>query len=125
MQETEETRVRYLGSEDPLEEKMATFSSILTSRIPWIEEPGGLQSMHRKELDMNEHECTCDSPVRLCNFLQDKKASKCPNLGLNLGFLCSKPCNTLPSHCIVTECLVIHGSFQGRITEATLPLTEY
>ena len=33
------------GSEDPLEEEMATHSSILAWRIPWIEEPGGLQSM--------------------------------------------------------------------------------
>ena len=35
----------FLGREDPLEEKMATHSSILTWEIPWTEEPGGLQSM--------------------------------------------------------------------------------
>ena len=39
-----ETRVRSLGWEDPLEEEMATHSSILAWRIPWTEEPGGLQS---------------------------------------------------------------------------------
>ena len=33
-----------LGREDPLEEEMATYSSILAWRIPWVEEPGGLQS---------------------------------------------------------------------------------
>ena len=33
------------GLEDPLEEKMATYSTILSWKIPWIEEPGGLQSM--------------------------------------------------------------------------------
>ena len=44
MQETQETRVRSLGREDPLEESMATHSSILAWRIPWTEEPGGLQS---------------------------------------------------------------------------------
>ena len=38
-------RVRSLGWEDPLEEGMATQSSILAWRIPWTEEPGGLQSM--------------------------------------------------------------------------------
>ena len=38
-------RVRSLGGEDPLEEEMATHSSILAWRIPWTEEPGGLQSM--------------------------------------------------------------------------------
>ena len=38
-------RVRSLSQEDPLEEEMATFSSILAWRIRWTEEPGGLQSM--------------------------------------------------------------------------------
>ena len=39
------TQVRSLGREDPLEKGMATHSSILAWRIPWTEEPGGLQSM--------------------------------------------------------------------------------
>ena len=38
-------QVRSLGGEDPLGEGMATHSSILAWRLPWIEEPGGLQSM--------------------------------------------------------------------------------
>ena len=41
----QETRLRCLGQEDPLEKGMATHSSVLAWRIPWIEEPGGLQSM--------------------------------------------------------------------------------
>ena len=45
MQETQETWVQSLGPEDPIEEGMATYSSILAWRIPWIEEPGGLQSV--------------------------------------------------------------------------------
>ena len=45
MQERQEMQVRFLGGEDPLEEGMATQSSILAWRIPWTEEPGGLQSM--------------------------------------------------------------------------------
>ena len=40
-----ETQVRSLGREVPLEKEMATHSSILAWRIPWMEEPGGLQSM--------------------------------------------------------------------------------
>ena len=40
-----EMRIQFLGQEDPLEEGMTTHSSILTWRIPWTEEPGGLQSM--------------------------------------------------------------------------------
>ena len=46
-----ETRVRSLGWEDPLEKEMATHSSILAWRIPWTEEPGGLQSMGSQESD--------------------------------------------------------------------------
>ena len=41
----QETRVQSLGQTDPLEKRMATHSSILAWRIPWTEEPGGLQSM--------------------------------------------------------------------------------
>ena len=41
----QETLVQSLGQEDPLEKGMATHSSILAWRIPWTEEPGGLQSM--------------------------------------------------------------------------------
>ena len=40
----QETQVRSLGQEDPLEEEMATHSNILIGKIPWPEEPGGLQS---------------------------------------------------------------------------------
>ena len=41
----QQTQVRSLGQEDPLEKGMATHSSILAWRIPWTEEPGGLQSI--------------------------------------------------------------------------------
>ena len=40
----QETQVQSLGQEDPLEKEMATHSSILAWRIPWMEEPGRLQS---------------------------------------------------------------------------------
>ena len=40
-----ETQVQSLGWEDPLKKELATHSSILAWRIPWTEEPGGLQSM--------------------------------------------------------------------------------
>ena len=54
MQEMQETQVPSLGWEDPLEEGMATHSSILAWRIPWTEEPHGLGPYGRKELDMTE-----------------------------------------------------------------------
>ena len=45
IQKLQEVWVQSLGQEDPLEEEMATHSSILAWRIPWREEPGGLQSI--------------------------------------------------------------------------------
>ena len=56
MQQLQETRVRSLDWEDPLEEEMATHSSILAWKIPWTEDPGGGYSPggHR-ELDMTGH----------------------------------------------------------------------
>ena len=48
----QETWVPSLGWEDTLEKGIATYSSILAWRIPWTEEPGGLQSMGCKEADM-------------------------------------------------------------------------
>ena len=49
-----ETWVQSLGWEDPLEKEVATHSSILAWRIPRREEPGGLESMGHKELDMTK-----------------------------------------------------------------------
>ena len=46
----QETRVQSLGQEDSLEKEIATHSSILASRIPWTEEPGGLQSMRSQRV---------------------------------------------------------------------------
>ena len=45
MQETQKMWVQFLGLKDPLEEGVATHHSIVAWRIPWTEEPGGLQSM--------------------------------------------------------------------------------
>ena len=47
----QEIRVQFLGWEDPLEEEMATHSSILSWKIPWTEEPGRLQYMGSQESD--------------------------------------------------------------------------
>ena len=45
IQDPQETQVQSLGQEDPLEEDIATHFSVLAWRIPWTEEPGGLQSI--------------------------------------------------------------------------------
>ena len=57
------TWVQALGQKDPLEEEMATHSNILAWRIPWTEEPGGLQSMESQESDTNER-LSLTSPLR-------------------------------------------------------------
>ena len=45
--------IRYLGQEDPLEKEIATHASILVWRIPWTEEPGGLQSMGSQRVGLD------------------------------------------------------------------------
>ena len=54
MQEMQETWVRSLSQEDPLEEEMATYSRIFAGKIPWTEEPGGLPSVWSPGSDMAE-----------------------------------------------------------------------
>ena len=49
----QETWVWSLGQEDPLEEEMATYSSVLAWKIPWMEEPGKLQSMESQRVGNN------------------------------------------------------------------------
>ena len=48
-----ETKVHSLGQKDPLEKVMSTLSSVLAWRIPWTEEPGGLQSMGSQRVGPN------------------------------------------------------------------------
>ena len=50
----QQTRIQSLDLEDPLEEGMTTYSSILAWIVLWAEEPGGLQSMGFKDSDMTE-----------------------------------------------------------------------
>ena len=58
MQETQEMQVQSLAQENPLEKGMATHSSIPAWRIPWPEQPGGLQSMGSQRSDTTEHTYT-------------------------------------------------------------------
>ena len=55
LQEMQETQGQSLGWEDPLEEETATHSSILSWKVPWTEDPGGLQSMGYQELDTTKY----------------------------------------------------------------------
>ena len=76
----QETRVRFLGWENPLEKEMATHSSMLAWRIPWIEEPGRLQSMGSQESDMTQclnHHQNHSCCGRASGFLSHQKDSCC------------------------------------------------
>ena len=72
----QETQVRSLGQENPLEEGMATCSDVLAWRIPWTEEPGGLQSMGLQRVNfarlkrLSMHACLVCSPRVLYPALQ-------------------------------------------------------
>ena len=74
----QETPIRSLSWEDPLEEAMATHSSIFAWTIPWTEEPGGLQSIElqsqiwAKWLSMHTHRPTPESAINnLTVFLEE------------------------------------------------------
>ena len=82
MQEPQETRVQSLGWEDSLEEGMATLSSILHWRIPWTEEPGGLQfigsqsqkqlmrlSTHAQTFSSSSNTVKCPESYGLCQVV--------------------------------------------------------
>ena len=64
----QETWVRSLGREDPLEKEMATYSSILAWRIPWTEEPGGLQSTGSQRV-RHDFTSTLISPDSVLDFV--------------------------------------------------------
>ena len=80
MQETQETWVRSLGWEAPLEKEMVTHTSILAWRIPWTEEPGGLQFMesHRVRLSIYTHHEQII--LFLCTFCLCVKSVQLPTL---------------------------------------------
>ena len=70
---TRETQVQSLGQEDPLEKEMATHSSTLAWKIPWMEEPGGLQSLPSLFPGNHKVFCfyfyTCNSVLLISSFL--------------------------------------------------------
>ena len=82
----QETSVWSLGQEDPLEKRMAPHSSILAWRIPWTEEPGGLQSLGQQRVRHNWATITFTLMMRHESWLQDALS-----LGRILKFLTQKP----------------------------------
>ena len=83
----QERRVQALDREDPLEEEMATRTSILAWRIPWTEEPGGLQSIGCIEVNkterLNTHTHTHTHTQRL--VIKHTNWRKSPRIAVPLG----------------------------------------
>ena len=77
----QETRVRSLGWEDPLEKSMATHFSILACRIPWTEVPGRLQSMGLQRVGLN-----LATKQQQTTLLVGEVYLTCLNLGLYISF---------------------------------------
>ena len=85
----QETWVRSLGLEDPLEKKMATHPRILVWEIPWTEEPGGLQSMGSQRVIRDSASDTTRDP------LISRK-------GLDSFVVTSAPCDQQKTFCKVS-----------------------
>ena len=66
----QKTTAWFLGLEDPLEKRMATHSSILAWRIPWTEQPGGIQSIWSQRIRHNWATKHAPSGVSLCSIFQ-------------------------------------------------------
>ena len=64
----QETQVQCLGREDPLEEEVATHSSILAWESPWTEEPGGLQSTGLERVGHNQGPISSSYVLCVCSF---------------------------------------------------------
>ena len=81
----QETPVQSLGPEDPLEKGMATHSSIPAWRIPWTEEPGGLQSMglqrvgHNRATHTHTHTVTTAGGSLQGHSFVNRSSLNCPN----------------------------------------------
>ena len=83
----QETWVRSLVQEDPLEKEMATHSSILAWRILWTEEPGGLQSVGSQRVRHDSHKHTVQSDDQMVS-----QVTVCKLLFVFWTSLCVKPC---------------------------------
>ena len=118
----QETWARILGGEDPLEEEMATHSSILAWRIPWTEEPGGQQSIGSQRV---QYDWATNSFLPFCLPLptfSSPKTMQASFLDLLALFLCvyddlgwPKPLLTL----IIFPC----WKYGNRTTSPSIPIT--
>ena len=97
----QETQVKSMGQDNPLEEEMVTHSSMLAWRILWAEEPDRLQSMESKESDVTWHACT--TFILLCSEVSYSVVETNVQDSLNTGLMFIIAVNAiiipfLPSH---------------------------
>ena len=105
----QETWVWCLGWENPREKRKATHSSILAWRIPWVEEPGGLQSMGSQRVGLDRATNTFTFFIFLCQQLPIPGPQLCPHEMVGLNYVVSK---------------VPLGFYHLRGLWCSLPLTE-
>ena len=119
MQEIEETCFRTLGQEEPLEEGMATHSSMLAWRIPWTEEPDGLQCVGPQSVghDWSDLACTY-APLHIYPILQPTSNLLFSAVTLGTSPLWRVPHFTLP----VTPSSKAYWSFKTRPVSSRTPL---
>ena len=124
--ETQETRVQSLGREDPLQEEMATHSSILAWTIPWTEEPGKLQSKGHEESNTQTrlsnqartHTCTLEKEGYLIAHSVLTGSGALSSQRMCGCVLVAQSCPTL---CDPVDCSPpgssVHEIFQARVLE--------
>ena len=120
----QETQVLSLGREDSLEEEMATHSSILAGRIPWTEEPGGLQT--RKESDTTKR--LTHTPALAGGFLSTRPPGKPSTFLINLNMFCLEGCSIFwevdPPPLLVLKCLFLNDGDDGKVQSFFISLFE-
>ena len=121
----QETWIRSLGWEDPLEEGLATHSSLLAWRTPWTEEPGGLRPMGSQEWDTTERLRTAQLYVcRYCSVVRSRLAllwsheAHWPPLSMssphkNTGVGCHFFLHALYTHTHTYKCSVIYHCIEA------------
>ena len=105
----QETRVQFLGWEDPLEKDTAAHSGVLAWRIPWTEEPGGLESRIRlSECHAHGLRCRAEALVAGAQWLQPRGSvvaaqglSGCTSQALVGPVFLAQGSNKCPFHCKV------------------------
>ena len=116
----QKNRVQSLGQEVCLEAEIATHSSILAWKIPWTEEPGGLQSMGCNELDLTEQLSMCEDR-QVCVQVTSVQLSRSVISDSTLPMDCSTP--GFPGHYKLRQLVQIHVHRVADTIQPSYPLS--